>query len=240
MKNICFVLLLILISNLSFAQIMGDEQIDESKISSWNVKSLDQYEGIYFFGFSEGESRFTLSINQDIICAQVQSYKWQEKNKAQGYWHPVYLNYTNVRIIGNKFFSDQCNGEFVLYENQKCLKLDTSPTLYVSEEGEYELGLFGTDNLSKYYSGRFIDTIFSIVPNTYLNSLSLEDLQIMRNEIFARYHYIFRTGGKMDTYFKQQNWYSGLNKNVTPFLTEIEKANIQAIKNVEKLKRSNN
>ena len=56
----------------------------------------------------------------------------------------------------------------------------------------------------------------------------------MRNEIFARYHYKFRPGGAMDTYFKQQDWYSGQHDNVNDFLTELEKANIKLIRQIEK------
>jgi hypothetical protein len=74
-------LVLILISNLSFGQVMGDERIDENKISAWNVESINEYEGIYFFGYSEVESQMTLSIDQNIICAQLKSYNWVDKMK---------------------------------------------------------------------------------------------------------------------------------------------------------------
>ncbi|NQX81571.1 MAG: YARHG domain-containing protein [Flavobacteriaceae bacterium] len=216
---------------------MCDERIDESKINVWNVKHLNDYEGIYFFGFSEGESQITLSIDKDIICAQLKSYKWEKGNEGQVGWHTKYLNYTNVKIEGSKFFSDQSNGEFVTYNNQKCLKLENPPTIIVQKEGEYELGIFGDDNLSKYYSGKFIYTIFNVVNDDYLKSLTIEDLQIMRNEIFARYNYIFKSGGKMNTYFKGQDWYIGVNKNVDQLLTDIEKYNITYIKKAEQEKR---
>ena len=141
------------------------------------------------------------------------------------------------KIEGNKFFSDQSKGEFVTYNNQKCLKLERPPALLIAEEGEYELGNFGNDDLSKYYSGRFINTIFDIVSNDDLKPLSLEDLQIMRNEIFARYNYIFKNGGKMDIHFKKQDWYMGVHKNVDELLTEIEKSNIESIQKIEQEKK---
>ncbi|WP_109301221.1 hypothetical protein [Aquimarina sp. AU474] len=108
---------------------MGGEKIDENKISVWSVESLNEYEGIYFFGFLEAESQITLSIDQNIICAQLKSYKWVKENEDKLGRHPLYLNYTNVKIKGNKFFSDQSNGEFVTYNNQKCLKLGNPPAL---------------------------------------------------------------------------------------------------------------
>ncbi len=67
--------------------------------------------------------------------------------------------------------------------------------------------------------------------------MNLEDLQIMRNEIFARYNYIFKSGGEMDTYFKKQSWYIRINKNVDQLLTDIEKVNIKSIRKVEQVKK---
>ncbi|PLX15138.1 MAG: hypothetical protein C0599_17345 [Salinivirgaceae bacterium] len=66
-----------------------------------------------------------------------------------------------------------------------------------------------------------------------LQLLSKHDLKIMRNEIFARYGYIFKEGGEMDKYFKSQDWYTPEHKNVNDFLTEIEKANMKLIREVE-------
>lgn len=218
---------------------MVDERIDESNINDWNVKSLNEYEGVYFFGYSESESQMTLSIDDKLICVQLQSYEWVEsENKELEGWHSKYVNYSKIKIVGNKFFSEESNGEFVLYNNKKFLKLENSP-YQLGKEGEYELGIYVDDKLSKYYGGRFLETVFAIVKVDYLNSLSLEDLQIMRNEVFARYGYIFKSEGKMDTYFKKKKWYRGINKKVDEFLSEIERINISAIQKVEQEKRKN-
>ena len=58
------------------------------------------------------------------------------------------------------------------------------------------------------------------------------ELKIMRNEIFARYGYIFKTKD-MKLYFESQSWYSPRYNDVTSFLTEIEKSNIELIKRYE-------
>ena len=55
----------------------------------------------------------------------------------------------------------------------------------------------------------------------------------MRNEIFARYGYIFNSGGEMEAYFKKQDWYSAHHSDVNNFLTELEKENIKQIKSIE-------
>lgn len=68
--------------------------------------------------------------------------------------------------------------------------------------------------------------------------LSIEDLDIMRNEIFAEYGYKFTTD-KWKAYFAKQSWYKGLYDNVDDKLSEIDKANVQTILNMkEKLKQN--
>jgi len=58
--------------------------------------------------------------------------------------------------------------------------------------------------------------------------LSIEDLDIMRNEIFAVYGYKFKTK-KWQDYFSRQNWYLPKFDNVDKFLTDIDRKNIQFI-----------
>lgn len=72
---------------------------------------------------------------------------------------------------------------------------------------------------------------------TYLNrsdlaGMSKYSLKIMRNEIFARHGYIFKTY-EMRNYFSNQSWYIPRYDNVDEFLTSIEKANIDLIKSFE-------
>ena len=59
-----------------------------------------------------------------------------------------------------------------------------------------------------------------------------KELRIMRNEIFARYGYKFKTT-EMKSYFESQDWYSGIYDNVNDKLTDLEKLNIQLIKRRE-------
>jgi hypothetical protein len=61
---------------------------------------------------------------------------------------------------------------------------------------------------------------------------SVWDLKVMRNEIFARYGYRFKSED-MREYFNQQEWYKPEYNDVTSRLTEIEIANIKMIKQYE-------
>lgn len=63
--------------------------------------------------------------------------------------------------------------------------------------------------------------------------LSPNELKIMRNEIFARYGYTFKTK-EMIYHFRKQRWYRPMNTNVTSMLTSIEKENGRRIQMYEK------
>jgi hypothetical protein len=61
---------------------------------------------------------------------------------------------------------------------------------------------------------------------------SKEELKIMRNEIFAVYGYIFKTE-PLKSYYAAMPWYVAERDNVDDMLTDIEKANVAMIKEVE-------
>jgi hypothetical protein len=61
---------------------------------------------------------------------------------------------------------------------------------------------------------------------------SIWELKIMRNEIFARHGYKFKSED-MREYFNKQEWYKPEYDNVTSKLTEIEIANIKILKQYE-------
>jgi hypothetical protein len=65
-----------------------------------------------------------------------------------------------------------------------------------------------------------------------LRGKSGAELKIMRNEIFARYGYIFKTRDMKD-YFAGQPWYRPTAADVTSKLSVIEKKNVELIKRFE-------
>ncbi len=72
----------------------------------------------------------------------------------------------------------------------------------------------------------------------HLDSIDLADfskkqLRLMRNEIFARYDYIFNSQDLRE-YFGPKKWYLPKNENIDLYLTEIEKKNIELILQLEK------
>ena len=61
---------------------------------------------------------------------------------------------------------------------------------------------------------------------------SKDELRIMRNWIFARHGYSFKSED-LQEYFSQFPWYYPESTNVTHLLNQVEKANIEKIKKYE-------
>jgi hypothetical protein len=80
--------------------------------------------------------------------------------------------------------------------------------------------------------GRYPFTSERYLSASDLRALSDAELRIMRNEIFARHGYIFKTDA-MRRYFSQQPWYRPESHNVADRLSPIELANVETIKAVE-------
>jgi hypothetical protein len=66
-----------------------------------------------------------------------------------------------------------------------------------------------------------------------VNNLAKEDLEIMRNEIFARHGYCFRKKNLREM-FEDKDWYIPNTIDIKNSLTDIEKKNITLIKRFEK------
>ncbi len=82
-------------------------------------------------------------------------------------------------------------------------------------------------------NGKYPQASIRYLDDNDLRFLTKTELQIMRNEIFARHGYIFKTNPEMVRYFSSQPWYIPLYSNVNGMLTEIEKRNLNLIKQYE-------
>ena len=226
---------LLSIPNVFFAQMIGYESIDHSKVSKWTAEKENEYQYVYHFGDSEGESDLIIIYANNTFYAQIKEGGWAKDGMS---WVSNYRNLTNVKVEGNQFYSDQTNGKFVIYDDGKKkihgLKI-LKPWSGAGQNGEYEVGPKSYP-IEDYYSGKFTQASKRKLTENEVKKLPKADLKIMRNEIFARYGYKFKVGGKMEAYFKQQKWYRGQHANVDDFLTELEKENIKLIQSVERNK----
>ena len=87
-------------------------------------------------------------------------------------------------------------------------------------------------NIQSSNSGKYLQASERFLTSEDVMKLNKYELKIMRNEIFARHGYIFKTDD-MKAYFESQSWYVPQYNDVTSLLTEIEKRNIEFIKNYE-------
>ena len=84
----------------------------------------------------------------------------------------------------------------------------------------------------QYLPGLYPEASQRILKASDLKGLNSFDLKVMRNEIYARHGYIFKTQ-EMKDYFGEQDWYYGRYNNLDKYLSKIEKTNIEFIKKLE-------
>lgn len=65
-----------------------------------------------------------------------------------------------------------------------------------------------------------------------VQGLSKAEIRIMRNEIFARHGYIFKSKDLRD-YFSSKSWYTPKSSNISSELSDIEIKNIEFLKKHE-------
>lgn len=60
-----------------------------------------------------------------------------------------------------------------------------------------------------------------------ISGMHVWDVLVMRNEIFARYGYIFKLSWELRDYFNSQPWYVPRYSDVSHLLTPVERANVE-------------
>lgn len=80
--------------------------------------------------------------------------------------------------------------------------------------------------------GRFPDASRRLLTPEELARYNVPDLRLMRNEIFARHGYVFKEAALAE-YFGRQPWYTPEYDDVSGFLSDIEKQNIERIRQAE-------
>lgn len=232
-KTLLFLILVLLPTILSGQIILGDPANVRVNFRPWVTSQPTDYQSEYKFGFSQGESYFVLIMTNDSCYAQYHYYSWENGFSMK------FLNLKNVRIESNKFFSDQTNGEFVIYENNnkqyKGLMI-YKPWSSGLKTGESEIGTVRC-SLEVHYGGKFPFASIRLLRKVELEKMTLADLQMMRKEIYKRYQYVLNPNGEV-LYFKDASGDSGQYPNILDLLTGLEKQNINLIIAMEKIKNS--
>lgn len=113
------------------------------------------HEGVYHFGESEAESDFVLVMSEGTVSAQICSGEWQIKPER---WRNVFQTLTAIRIVGNKFYSEETEDDFVTFisEGKKNYELRVGkPWSGSVEKGQLEIGA-RTGSPADYYEGSYL------------------------------------------------------------------------------------
>ena len=189
-----------------------------------NPKKKD-YEGSYNFGKSEGESDLEVIYSNGKFYARTEYADW-ENNTWVGKSDRLSVKYLKYRIV-----IDKTEYELSISDNERGL---ISHYYESVEKKTHHYIQFNPGNDIEKPKGQYPESSFVKLSLEELTELPKTELKIIRNEIFARNGYIFKSGGKMDNYFSKKEWYRLVNKKDNIKFSDIEKYNIELILKLEK------
>jgi hypothetical protein len=207
--------------NLSVS-ILGDKIIDKSIIAVKAVAIFDSNPNVVSI-IEIVDSAKDYSSSYDILlfsknCTLIKSKILGLTTFMDEYGNECLLNMINDSLleVKTKYFSHNSDDkEEILF----------SPCFFylINSSG------FESISLSKPSKGRLFPQASSeVIDLQMLTKMSIDDLYLMRNEIYADYGYIFPTN-KWERYFQKQKWYTPRYKEVSKMMTIIEKINLDNI-----------
>ena len=172
---------------------------------SFNKIDLNEHNQYDYFC---GESNYQLLNDSIVECIQ------NNTTKEQLYaWETVYTFY-------------KINSDGSIHPLESDRHFDFTKFVYINES--YFKGCFGT-----YIDG--YDYENDEKGNVWVRDhLTINDLDMMRNEIFADYGYKFQSE-KWQKHFSKFEWYKSSYENVDEQLTDMDRHNIKVILKVRKL-----
>ncbi|MEM7373457.1 MAG: YARHG domain-containing protein [Bacteroidota bacterium] len=132
--------------------------------------------------------------------------------KESGYSNKTHLPYAQMEWY--RYYSISSTGDIQPLTSNRIFDF----TKFIRINPEYFQGCFAQGHPSPDDDGNMLLS----------KHLSIEDLDIMRNEIFADYGYTFQSD-KWQRYFGEFDWYQPQHASVDHLLTDIDKYNIKII-----------
>ena len=214
------------------------EQINEKQVKLWPAASLDEYVGVYNFGESEGEwIMLVLKVDSHLIF-QAYSGFWGKTDRDKDAWVRKAENLKSAPVQKGRFAAGKLKGFFATYTDDKVYKgmvLTGEVGNAVASADTAEFGYKSKGPFKDhFYYGEYPQLTYQLMEDAWFKSKTKDELQLMRNEIFARYGMRFNKGGKMYVHFIKEDWYQPRLDNVTALLNEIEKRNLEKIRQYEK------
>ncbi|HMC86091.1 MAG TPA: YARHG domain-containing protein [Chitinophagaceae bacterium] len=208
------------------------DQLNPEDLHPWKPKQKVDYTGIYHFGESEWEWDLLVIIDDSVVVAQAFLNDWGKVDRtADETWRRREIVYRNVKCVQNMIASDSLTAYFMEYKTQQNKITGMILPYNSSKIDTAEFGGRTTKDIKQFwfFKGEYPELSWKIQNDTYFAIKSKEELQIMRNEIYARYGQRFAKNGKMYLHFYKKKWYQPFRDNVQSCLTEIEVRNLAKI-----------
>lgn len=204
-----------------------------------DAERLDKIIPYYTDPVSKWYGSENIRVSNIVKDARTYYSKWK--------FHTTKIDWTTLKITPkNGFYEAVYSMDYWVKQNYndpyKYFRLTISAILIrgyqINAIGEKIIERKTVETLSREY-GKYPQSSTRYLTVNDLSGLSNAELRIMRNEIFARNGYVFKTEA-MSNYFNRIDWYRKIDKlNVnddgSSLLTDIEKANIKIIQKYEAL-----
>jgi len=185
-----------------------------------NIKKSTNGKGYDFSVKEPGDDKydgaFQFSINDELLSGEWEAYKninikkrvYTLKKKEYNYNPEIMLEYSSRYIDWNKYTEEEISDE---------------------DMGEWIHQEFATATNEIYE----INASTQILTKAQVENLKKGDLTIIRNSIYARHGYSFKSR-PLRVFFDAQGWYIPVHSDIRSAFTDIEKQNIKLLLKYEK------
>ena len=220
----------------------------EAKLKTSYKKSLSEKLTSFFVSIYEEaiDARGYQMEAKELVVYNQESKEMNSVRLGSSYRHDTFCKEVNYRFVNDSIVEVRSNmnryrnkeQHYDFETNYEYFKISGSGSITKLESNrhfDYTKFIYIREDQFKGCFADFMNEARSDEYNYWVyNHLSIEDLDIMRNEIFADYGYKFQTE-KWQKYFAKMPWYEPLYDDVNDKLSEIDKANVKMILKVKEL-----
>lgn len=195
-----------------------------------NEMSFNQEE----YDFSENNNRTVIAVIVAVVCFVVLSLGYTAFRNSNTQSEDDYqdIKQTYVSNDSPKTSQEYVTDDAPITDKQENTAVVTSDEDLQEETEQKTTGPSYSEENASNDRGLYAFTSERLLTYDDIKGLTKRDLSIMRNEIFARHGYIFKSES-LRNYFEAQPWYEGLYHDVSSMLSEIELKNVEFIKKEE-------
>jgi hypothetical protein len=220
-----------------------EDVLSPTSLKPWVAQNKTSYTGLYHFGESEGEWDVLVIVTDSGIALETFRNKWAKPdNQSDTTWVKSCEAFRNVRITGSRFTSDSLTGYFTVHTTKKggeygMILPTASGSMDTCTYGGREAYNLPMTKFWFFKEGDHPEVSYRLLTKEELYGDSGEQLEMMGDEVYARYGLRFTPGSRQYRYFAKKTWYLPYRDDVTSCLTEIERWNLAKIKVFSALKK---